>query len=53
MMEFAAAQQKGSAPAAPAGDDIIAQLSQLGQLREAGVLNDAEFEAAKARILGG
>ncbi len=41
------------APVAPAGDDIIARLQQLGELRSAGVLNDAEFEQAKARILGG
>jgi hypothetical protein len=41
------------APAAPAGDDIIARLQQLAELRSAGVLNDAEFEQAKARILGG
>ena len=42
-----------AAPAAPAGDDIIARLQQLAELRSAGVLNDAEFEQAKARILGG
>ena len=41
------------APAAPAGDDIIARLQQLAELRGAGVLNDDEFEQAKARILGG
>jgi type II secretory pathway pseudopilin PulG len=41
------------APAAPAADDIIARLQQLADLRTAGVLNDEEFEQAKARILGG
>jgi hypothetical protein len=43
------------APAAPAagGTDTIAQLQQLGQLKEQGVLNDAEFEAQKAKILAG
>ena len=41
------------APAAPAGDDIIARLQQLAELRSAGILNDDEFEQAKARILGG
>jgi putative oligomerization/nucleic acid binding protein len=41
------------APAAPAGDDLIARLQQLAELRSAGILNDAEFEQAKARILGG
>lgn len=32
-------------------DVILAQLTELGQLRAAGVLNDAEFEVQKARIL--
>jgi hypothetical protein len=43
-----------AAPAAPAGlsQDDIAQLKQLGQLHESGVLTDAEFEAAKQKILG-
>ncbi|MDQ2652078.1 MAG: SHOCT domain-containing protein, partial [Chloroflexota bacterium] len=49
----AAPAPAAAAPAAPAGDDIIARLQQLGELRSAGVLNDAEFEQAKARILGG
>jgi hypothetical protein len=42
------------APAAPAanGESRIDQLKELGELREQGVLNDAEFEAEKARILG-
>jgi len=39
------------APAAPAADPI-AQLKQLGELRDSGVLTDAEFEAQKAKILG-
>ena len=38
----------------PAGMDAkLAQLRELGTLREQGVLTDAEFEAQKARILGG
>jgi hypothetical protein len=32
---------------------MLAQLQQLGQLRDAGVLTEAEFAAQKARILGG
>ena len=38
---------------APAGgmDDKLAQLKQLGELRDAGVLSDAEFEAQKGKIL--
>ncbi|MDN5762223.1 MAG: SHOCT domain-containing protein [Microlunatus sp.] len=34
-------------------DDKIAQLKELGELRAAGVLTDAEFEGQKAKILGG
>jgi hypothetical protein len=30
---------------------MIEQLTQLGALRDAGVLTDAEFETQKARIL--
>ena len=40
-----------AAPAA-AGPSRIDQLKELGALKEQGVLNDAEFEAEKARILG-
>lgn len=36
----------------PGPDDLIAQLKQLGDLRAAGVLSDAEFAAAKAKLLG-
>jgi hypothetical protein len=31
---------------------MITQLKQLGDLKSAGLLTDAEFEAAKARVLG-
>jgi hypothetical protein len=42
------------APAsAPAEDDMLAQLTKLGQLRDAGVLTDEEFAQQKARILAG
>lgn len=49
LMQQQAAQQ---APAAPAQDDTLAKLTQLGQLHASGVLSDAEFTAAKAKILG-
>lgn len=39
-----------TAPTAPAPDHLT-QLKQLGELRDAGVLSDAEFEAKKAEIL--
>jgi hypothetical protein len=48
-------QQEAAPPpaAAPAaGESRIDQLKELGALKEQGVLNDAEFEAEKARILG-
>jgi hypothetical protein len=44
-------QEYAPAPAAPAGDDITAQLQQLAQLHNAGVLSDAEFAAAKQKLL--
>jgi hypothetical protein len=47
---------QAAAPAAPAaggGDDIIAQLKKLGELHQAGILNEEEFAAAKTRILAG
>ena len=41
-------------PAAPAagGDDLMAQLKSLADLHAAGILDDAEFAAAKAKLLG-
>lgn len=59
--QAAAAQTAGApAPAQPAeaapepaaaGSSMLDQLAQLGQLRDAGVLTDAEFETQKQRIL--
>ena len=40
-------------PAAATMDDKLAQLKQLGELRDAGVLSDAEFEGQKDKILRG
>jgi hypothetical protein len=41
------------APAAPAGmESVLDQLKQIGELRDAGVLTEAEFEAQKAKLLG-
>jgi hypothetical protein len=47
--------QTTAPPPAPAASesDVIAQLTQLGQLRDQGILTDAEFEAQKAKILAG
>lgn len=44
----------GSAPAsAPDGGDLVSRLEDLARLRDAGVLSASEFEAAKAKLLGG
>ena len=45
-------QAAAPAPSTSLSADDINQLKQLGQLHESGVLTDAEFEAAKAKILG-
>jgi len=39
------------APAAPDRDAMIAQLRDLAELRDQGVLTDAEFDAQKRKIL--
>lgn len=39
------------APSVDNTTQMITQLQQLGELRDAGVLTDHEFEAQKARIL--
>ncbi len=40
-----------AAPAPPSQPDVMQQLKQLGELKDAGVLNDAEFEEKKAELL--
>jgi len=40
------------APAAAGGDDLVSKLNELGQLKAQGILSEAEFEAAKAKLLG-
>ncbi|WP_244885277.1 SHOCT domain-containing protein [Demequina mangrovi] len=54
--ELAQLQQAQPAPqvtaAAAGGDDLMAKLGQLAQMKDAGVLSDAEFAAAKAKLLG-
>ncbi|MCS5497921.1 SHOCT domain-containing protein [Cnuibacter physcomitrellae] len=55
----AQAQAAPTAPAAPAppapavggGIDLVAELQKLAALKEAGALDEAEFAAAKARLL--
>jgi hypothetical protein len=54
--EQAPQQPVYEAPPPPAaGSDMdtkLAQLKELGELKEQGILTDAEFEAQKSRILG-
>jgi hypothetical protein len=52
--EQAAAQQAATQQAAPAGGgtDLVAELQKLSALKEQGVLSDAEFAAAKAKLIG-
>ncbi len=49
-------QYAAPAPAASAGSDMdakLAQLKQLGELKDAGVLTEAEFAEQKSQILAG
>jgi hypothetical protein len=51
-----AAPPVAEAPAAPAAggltDELIEQLKKLGELRDAGILTDEEFQAKKTQLLG-
>lgn len=38
-------------PVATSQSDLLAQLTQLAQLKEAGALSEAEFQQAKAKLL--
>jgi uncharacterized protein HemX len=55
MAAMQAQQVQAAAPAsAPAagGSDMMAQLQQLSQMKESGLLTDDEFNAAKGKLLG-
>jgi len=54
MNAMQAQQAPASQPAmaaVPAADDTMAQLQKLADMKTAGLLTDAEFAAAKAKIL--
>lgn len=53
--QYAPPPQYAAAPPPPEddADDMIAQLEKLGQLRDKGILTDAEFAEQKARLLSG
>jgi hypothetical protein len=40
------------APAVPAAGGVVDELTRLGSLRTQGLISDAEFAAAKAKLLG-
>lgn len=57
--EREAAYQQQTAPQAPppaaaaaTQDDMVAQLKQLAELKDQGILTEEEFAAQKAKILG-
>lgn len=45
-------ERKKAPPVAAAATSIASELQQLAQLHQAGALTDAEFAAAKARLIG-
>ncbi|MBP7807326.1 SHOCT domain-containing protein [Candidatus Saccharibacteria bacterium] len=47
-----AEMQPAPAAPAPAADDEVAQLQQLAQLKDQGILTQEEFDAKKKQILG-
>ena len=47
----AAAQQAPPQQAAPGGEDRLAKIKELGQMRDQGLLTDQEFASEKARLL--
>jgi hypothetical protein len=48
--QYAEPQYATPAPAEPE-DDLYEQLAKLGDLRDKGILTDAEFEVQKAKLL--
>ena len=53
--EYAAQQPEyapPAAPAQPAPPSYVAELEQLGRLKEQGLITDDEYEAKKKQILG-
>ncbi len=50
--EAPAEYQQAPQAQAPPAEDPIAQLKELGELHQSGVLTDEEFAAQKAKLLG-
>ena len=51
--QMAQQQAQPQAAPAPASSPMMDQLNQLAQMHTAGILDDAEFAAAKQRLLSG
>jgi len=49
--QYAQQPQYAQPPAASSTDDMLKQLQKLGELKDAGVLTEEEFQAQKAKIL--
>ncbi|HEX4520820.1 MAG TPA: SHOCT domain-containing protein [Gaiellaceae bacterium] len=50
------AQAMAPPPAAPAAapvDDMVSKIKQLQELKDQGILTDAEFQAAKTKVISG
>ena len=46
-----AAPPEPAAPAAESGEDVYAELERLSELKDKGILTDAEFEVQKHKLL--
>ena len=51
--QMAPQQQYAPPPPAAPATDIVEQLKSLAELRDQGILTEAEFAAQKAKVLGG
>ena len=51
LRESSEKEATASQPDADHGNDVLAQIQKLGELHDAGVLTDAEFESKKAELL--
>ena len=49
---YAAPPAPAAAPAAAPQLDLVSQLQQLGELKQQGLLTEAEFEQAKKQLMG-
>ena len=51
--QAAAAAQGAAQPPTAADGDVVSRLKELAELKNSGVLSDAEFQSAKAKLLAG